>query len=291
MACALAGAHHNGHRCGQAQGAGAGDHQHGNAGGEGKLQTLACQKPDGGGNQGDGHDHGDKHAGNPICQAGDGGLGAAGLLHQADDLGEGGVFSHLVRPKFQESGGAYCGGGYGVAGALFYGDAFTGEGTLIHRGPALQDGAVHGNPAPGPHQDCVAHLDLGGGDFDLLSVSQNGGRLRRQVHKLANGVSGFSFGPGLQKFAQGDEGEDHGGGLKVEVLPVMLHQVPDAMARGPGHAEEGRHAIDQGSAGANSNEGIHIGTPAPKGLESPGIVAVVQKHHRQGEEELQKGEG
>ncbi len=75
-------------------------------------------------------------------------------------------------------------------GPFSTGDAFTGEGTLIHRGPALRT-VPSTNPAPGPHQDCVAHLDLGGGDFDLLSVSQDGGRLRRQVHKLANGVSVF----------------------------------------------------------------------------------------------------
>ena len=46
-----AAAHHNGHRGGQAQGAGAADDQHGDAPGQGKAKAPAQQQPDHGGDQ------------------------------------------------------------------------------------------------------------------------------------------------------------------------------------------------------------------------------------------------
>ena len=74
---------------------------------------------------------------------------------------------------------------------------------------------------------------------------------------------------------------------KLEVLPVMLHQVPDAVARGPGHAEEGppRHRPGQRQA---SNEGNPYWDLGPRAL-NPRNSSCGSEAPWQGEEELQKG--
>ena len=152
---------------------------------------MTGQKPSGGGNQRNGHDHRDKYSGDSVRQAGNGRFGAAGFLHQTDDLGEGGVLAYLVGPEFEESGSAHCGSCYGVARAFFDRHALTSEGALVHRGPSLQHGAVYWDPAAGSDQDGIAHLDLGSGNFYFFSLVQDRGSFGSQIHELADGVSGF----------------------------------------------------------------------------------------------------
>ena len=119
----LAGAHHDGHRGGKTQGAGAGDDQHGHAGGEGLCDVIAAGKEPGHrGDGGDDHDDGDKDSGHLVGQLGDRGLGRGGLLHQTDHLGQGGVLAHPQGLKGEGARLVDGGGGHLVAGALVHGE-------------------------------------------------------------------------------------------------------------------------------------------------------------------------
>ena len=290
--CSPARTNHDGHRGSQSQSTGAGNDQHRNGGGQRKFKGLSRHHPDGEGHGGDAHDHGHENACDLIRQTGDGGLAAAGLLHHADDLGKGRILAHLVRPEFQITGGIDGGGGDGVAGFLLHGHGFAGEGALIHGGTAFDDGAVHRDAAAGFDDDRVPYPNLIGGYLLLHAVPAHQGGLGCQIHELADGVAGLALGPGLQEFTQSDEGQDHGGGFKIEILAVMLHDVPLAVSLGPGHPQQRRQTIDQAGTGAHGDEGIHIGTAVPQGLQALAVISPVQEHGGQCQQKLhQRKEG
>ena len=83
-------AHHNGGGGCQSQCAGTGHHQHRHHDGEGEFHPRPGDEPGYPGHQGDGDDHRHKHPGHPVGQFGNGRFGTGGLVHQADDLGQGG---------------------------------------------------------------------------------------------------------------------------------------------------------------------------------------------------------
>ena len=174
---APSGAHHNGNRGSKAQSTGAGDHQHGNGTVQAEFQAVASQHPNSKGNCRNGHDHGNENTRNFVRQPGNGGFGTTGFLHHADHLGQGGIFAHLVCPKFQIAFGIDGSGSNTVAGKLFHGHTFAGKGTLVHRGPALQHSAVYGNAAAGTDDDGVSQLDLFHGNFQFCSIPADGSRL------------------------------------------------------------------------------------------------------------------
>ena len=174
---ATAGADHDGHRRGQSQRAGAGDHQHGNGTVQGKFQIVSRDHPDDERHRRDAHNHRDEHARDLIRQPGNGRFGAARVLHHADDLGQSGILAHLVRTKFQIALGVDRRGGDLVPRALFHRDALAGKGALVNGRPALQHGTVHGNAAAGANDDHVSHRDLLHGNLHDLPVSPHGGSL------------------------------------------------------------------------------------------------------------------
>ena len=90
---AFAGSHHNGDGSGKPQRAGAGDDQHGNADGQGKLKACAQEHPDQKGNQGDAHHGGNENPRDLIRQFRDGRFGGAGFFHKPDDLVDCCIFS------------------------------------------------------------------------------------------------------------------------------------------------------------------------------------------------------
>ncbi len=95
----LSRAHHDGHGGGQTQSAGAGDHQHGDGDGEAEADIHAPpRRPTAGPPSEMAMTAGTKDAADAVCQTGDGGLGGGGLLHEPDDLGEGGVAAHYGWP-------------------------------------------------------------------------------------------------------------------------------------------------------------------------------------------------
>ena len=288
----LACPHHDGYGGGQAQGAGAGDDQDCHPGGEGPGDVIAAgHEPDQGGDGGDGHDHWDKDSGHFVGQLGDGGLGGGSLLHQTDHLGQGGVLAHPAGLKGEGAGAVDGGGGHRVPGALVHRDGLTGEGGLIHGGAALHDHAVHRDGLAGADHDAVAHPDLLHGDLHLLPIPQDGGGLGGQIHQTGDGLAGLALGAGLQELAQGDEGEDHAGGLKIQVHVVLRCQLQISVSQPVAHLIDGEHAVYHGGGGAHSDEGVHVGRPVEQGLKADLIVFVVEIHNWQGEQQLGQAKG
>ncbi len=287
----LAGAHHDGHRGGQSQGTGAGNHQHRHTGGEGLGSGVSGDQPSQGGDEGDAHDHWHENAGNLVSQLGDGGFRRAGLLHQADHLGQGGVLPHPAGLKGEEARFIDGGGGHLVPRALVHRERLAGEGGFVHGGLALHNDAVHRDGLARPDHNPVPHLNLLHGDLHLGALPQDGGCLRGQVHQAADGLAGFALGPGLQKFPQGNEGEDHTRRLKVQVHVVLGHQVHVTMAQAVPHLVDGENAVDDGGGGAHGNEAVHIGRSIPKGFKAHFIILIVEIHNRQGEQQLGQPEG
>ena len=80
-----------------------------------------------------------------------------------------------------------------------------------------------------------------------------------QIHQTGDGLAGLALGAGLQELAQGDEGEDHAGGLKIQVHVVLRCQLQISVSQPVAHLIDGEHAVYHGGGGAHSDEGVHVG--------------------------------
>ena len=263
-----AGAHHDGHRGGQSQGTGTGDHQHRHGRGEGLGHSVPADQPHQGGDQGNAHDHGDEDTRYSVGQPGDGGLGGGGLLHQGDHLGQGGVLAHLGGPDGEHASAVETAGHDPVSLAFIYRNGLSGEGGLVHVGHPRHHHPVHREGGAGANEEQIPHLHLLGGDGHLLAVPQHGGGLGAQVHEPGNGLAGLALGAGLQELAQGDEGDNHGRRLKVQVHGVPLHQGGVPVAQPPADGVQSYNAVEHSGGGAHGDEGVHIGGPMPEGAEA-----------------------
>ena len=281
-------AHHNGHRGGQAQSAGTGNYQHGNAAPQGKLQSVSCEHPSGEGYGGDDHNRGHKDACDFICQPGNGRLGAACLLHHADNLGQCGIRTDFVGPEFQVALRADGGSGNRIPGELFHRDALSRERTLVNGGTAGKHRAVYGDLVSRPDNHRIPHVYLVHRYLYDLVLSADPGHLGAQVHQRPDGIAGLSLGSGFQEFSQGDQGQNHSGGLKIEVFAVELHRGHVSLVQRIGHTKQCRSAVDQGCQRAHGNQRVHIGSPVPQGRKATAIVHPVQVHNGKGQEKLQE---
>ena len=205
-----AAAHHDGDRGGQAQGTGAADDQHADTACQREREGLAQQQPNQercGGNADDG---GNEDAGNFIGRLGKRGLGSGGVAHQTDDLGQRRVLADAFGTAGQGTVLVDGGGADRRAGKLVHRHALAGQGGLVHGGNALGDRAVHRDALAGADQEQVADIDLADRDCDLLAVAQHTGGLRGQLHQTFQRVGGLALAVCFQRFAHGDQGQDHG---------------------------------------------------------------------------------
>ena len=284
-------AHHNGHRRGKAQGAGAADDQHGNAPGQGKGKVPAQKQPHQGGHQGDAHHPGDKHPGDPVRNFGNGGLGGRCIRDHFDDLRQGGVLPHPAGFTAQEAGLVDGGGGNGAARGLVHGNALPGQGGLIHRTGTLQHHAVYGNALPRPDHEYIALADLSDGHRHFLPLAEESSGLGGQLHQGFQGIGGLALGPGFQHFTHGDEGQDHGGGFKIEFVHIGHDPGHIPPHLGIGHGKQGIDAPQERCRGAQGHQGIHIGGPIPQGLEAGNKEFLVDDHDNGCQQQLGQAHG
>ena len=289
--CTLSGANHDGHRCGQPQRTGAGDHQYRNGGGQSKAKGCPAEQPDQKRDQGDCHDGRDENAGDFIGQAGNRGFGSGSIFHQMNDLGQGRVLSHPG--GFKHKGAGFIDGSrnYGVAGTFFNGDAFAGQGGLIHGRCPLHHGTVCADALTGADADTVAHADFLNRYCEFLSVSKDGSGFGRQIHQFFDSGGRFAAGAGFQEFAHGDQCEDHTGGLKVEAHMILLHQRGVVMAEAVGQLVENENTVSHGSGGTDGYQGIHVGRTVPQRFEADPVVFAVEGKDGEGEQQLGQGKG
>ena len=284
-------AHHDGHRGGKAQRAGAADDQDGNAAGQCIAQLMAQQQPDDGGEHGNGDDGGYKEAGNGIGDLGDGGFGGGGVADHLNDLGQGGVLAHAGGLALQEA--RLVGGGSAdlVALCFIHRDALAGQGTLVDGADALQHDAVHGDVLTGADDEDVAFLHLLNGDDHFRAVPQQGGSLRSQLHQALEGVRGLALGAGFQHLAHGDEGQDHGGGFKVELHHIVHDEFVIAIDLSTGHGKEGVSAPHKAGHGAQGHQRVHVGRAVEEALEAVEEELLVDDHDDAGQQQLDEAHG
>ena len=280
---------HDGHRRGQPQRAGAGNHQHGDGAVKGKFKAAARDQPGSQRHRRNAHHHRHEDAGNAVGQFGNGRLGGGCLLHQGDDARNGGIAAHLFGAHLEIAAAADTGRGHAVPHRLFFGDGFPGQRRSVDGAVPLHDDAVCRDALPGAHHQNIAHGNLLGRDFHFLPVAQQRRRLGRQIHQLADGFGRLAAGTGFQIFAQGNERQDHARSLKIQIMHILLGQCRVAVPQPPGHAENGKYAISQCRAAAHGDERIHIGRAVQQFGKAARKILPVEQQNGQQQQKLGKG--
>ena len=283
---AAPGAHHDGGGSGKAQRARAGHHQHRDRDGECKFHRGAEIKPRRGGDDRHCDDGRHKDRRRPVCQLGNGRLGAGCLVHQTDDLRQGSIAAHLLRLHPEKAAFADSRTDDRVAGLLGDGDAFAGDGGFIHRGCSFRHHAVGGDRLARPDNENVSDAELLGRNGDLLTAAEHRGRFRGQIHECLNGVCRASLGAGLHEFAKGDERQDGAGAFKIELMGKGGRRGGITGPEGYGHAVHGVDAVQHGSARAERDQRIHIRRTAEQRPESLSEIMTVDDQNGKQQKKL-----
>ena len=283
-------ADHDGRRGRKAERAGAADDEHGNADGERKLHAVARQKPRARRENGDGDDHGDEHAAHLVGELGDGRFGAGRLVHKAHDLGERRVVADLRRAHFEVAGFVDRCADDGVARLLFDRDALARQRGFIDRGRALEHHAVDRHALARLDDEHIAGLHLGGGDDVLCAVALDGRGLGRKVHELCDRLGGLALGARLHGLAHGDERQDRAGGLKVQLHHIGVHRVHIHSSKANADLIDGEDAVQNGGAGAERNERIHVRRALDERLAAADIVLTVDEDNGDEQQKLRERE-
>ena len=156
-----------------------------------KTGSSPGQHPYHEGQHGDADDGGYEDGGHPVGQALDGGLGALGFFHHADDLGQHGIPPHTLGAEAEAAGAVDGGPHHLVAGVLLHRDGFAGEHGLVHRACPFQQHAVHRDLLARAHHDDLLHHHFFYGDVHLFAVAYHPRRPGLQAHQAADGVVGL----------------------------------------------------------------------------------------------------
>ena len=287
---AFSGSHHNRHRRGQTQRAGTTDDQHADGTAESEFKTFAPKQPENTGCQCNEHDHRYKYTGYFIRHAGNGGLAAAGFVHQPDNLTDCAVFPHplgckMNKPGFIDGGADDC-----VSRLFFHRDALPGNGRFVHAGSATDDHPVCRNAFAGAHHDFIAFRQLFRRNDNFRAVPDDRSLFRRQVHQFFNGAGCPSFGPGFQPFAEGNQGDDHTSRFKIQIHAVQIHQRRIAVAQAPADTVDGKNSVNQRGAGPYRHQRIHVGTTHGQTLKSADKKLFIDNQNRQYQDKFRKSQ-
>ena len=286
-----AAAYHDRHRGSQTQRAGTADDQHGNAARQRIAHFPAQQQPDNSGDHGDGNDRGDENTRHLIGDLGDRRFGGRRVRDHLNDLGKGGVLADPGGAAFQEAGLVDRSGGNIVAGAFIRRNTFAGQRGFIDGAVSFQHHAVHRNAFARANGEYIVFLHLLHGHGHFHAVPNQTGRFRGQLHQALERVRGFALGAGFQRLTHGDQGQDHGGGLKIEIHHVIhnrVHIAPHLRAR---HGEEGVGTVHKGRRRAQRHQRIHVGRAVPQALEAADKEFLVDDHDNDRQKQLGQPHG
>ncbi len=273
------GAGDDGGRRGQSQRAGAGDHQHGHRRQQRLTEVVADGVPHQQGEEGDGHHHRHEHGGDLVHQLLQRGLAHLGALHQGDDLAEAGVLPHRGGLDLQHAGAVDRTAQHTLPDTPRHRQALAGEDRLIQLALAAHDSAVHRHPLTHQHPQPIAAQHFVDGDALPALTAPDGGGFRPQRHQFANGGLGAASGPGFQQLAEGDQGDDDGARLEIELA-----------AGGHPQGQQQIEAVEIGGTGAGRHQHIHVGGAVLDDEPGTAIEAGPDPElHRGGKHQLQPG--
>ena len=182
------------------------------------------------------------------------------------------------------------GTGYLVAGLFFGGDGFTGQGGFVQISRAFGDDAVHWNGIAGLDGKDVADGDLFGRDDGFGAVVDAPRGFGSESEQPGDGFGGFAFGAGFEVASECDQGEDGRCGFEVEIPGEDGGAGCVAVSECVRHAVEAGDAGEDGCAGADGDEGIHIRRACDQGADAFGEAGAVGDEDGQCQQKLGEGE-
>ena len=96
---------------------------------------------------------------------------------------------------------------------------------------------------------------------------------------------------GFQHFAHGNQGQDHGGGFKIEFMHIRHDGSAVPSDLGIGHGKESVGAVHEGSAGSQGNQSVHVWSFVPQAFKSADKEFLVDHHDNDRQEKLQNTHG
>ena len=252
---------------------------------------MSCQKPCRQRQQGEADDRWHEDTGNPVRNPGNGGLCGRCITDHFNDLRKCRVLSHPGRPGPDIAGLVDGGGRHQVALGLVHRNGFAGQRRFIHRRAALLDAAVHRDCLSRADNEEVADLHCIDGHGLLLAVPQQYRGLRRQPHEALQCIRGTPLGHGLQHFPDSDQRGDHGCRFEVQVMHNVMHGRHISIRQACRQYIQRRQGIDEGGAGAEGHQCVHIRTAVQKALKARDEEFPVDDHDNDGQQHFRHGEG
>ena len=243
---ALAGAHHDGGRRGQAECARAGDDQHRHRVDQCLLEIAHRKPPAGEGEQRNHHHDRHEHRRDTVGETLHRRLRALRLLDQANDAGEQGLRPDPGGAATQVSVAVEGGGKDAVTAALVDGQTLAGEHSLIDRRLALLDHTIDRHRVARPQHEEVSGLERLHCHLDELAITLDQRHLRLQAKQGVQCRRGAGLGARLHQLAEQHERDDHRRGFEVHMQVV---------ASAEGHD----HAVEVGHRGAERDQHVHVG--------------------------------
>ena len=156
---------------------------------------------------------------------------------------------------------------------------------------AVEDHAVDGHVLAGMDSELVADLHAFDRHDSLGAVSKQRGGLGSQFHQTFEGVGGASLGTGLEHFADGDQRQDHGRRLEIELVQIMRRRGRVAPRLRAGHQEQSRDAVGERRRRAERHQRVHIGHAVHQPLEAAGEKLLVDQHDDGRQDHLRQSRG
>ena len=146
----------------------------------------------------------------------------------------------------------------GIADGFEHGNALSRERGFVHRCFSVDDFRIDGGGAARSDDDDVADLDFGGRNRFFLAVFKNDRFGGSKLHEHFDGSRRLSSCPRFERFADGDKGGNHSRGFKIQVLHISVCGLRIGIDIENDENESGQ-SVEEGRAGADGDERIHVG--------------------------------
>ncbi len=271
-----AGAGHDRRRCGQTEGAGAGDDQHRDRIDQCNFGRRASEQPADQGEHGDHQHRRDEHLADPVHQLLDRRLGRLGVFHQADDPRQHSLATERGGAHQQPTLAVDRATGDAVAWRLVHRQALAADQRFVGLAFALDHFAVHRETLARLDQHQVVQAQRGDGDVFLAAVDHPCRAVRTQGFQCPDRRAGLALGAAFQVFAQQHQGDDHRRGLEIQVRHLPGRRRPPLI-----------EAQAVTGAGADGDQQVHVAGTGAHRLPAGDVEARTEDElHRRGEQEL-----
>ncbi|EXI72518.1 MAG: hypothetical protein AW07_03247 [Candidatus Accumulibacter sp. SK-11] len=267
--------HHDCRRRRQAEGAGAGDDEHGDRIDQCRAEDAVVSPPAEQGSEGDQADDGDENCRYPVGQALHRGLRTLRRGNHANDAGQQGVFADTGRTAAQHAFAIGSGGEDAVATMLGNRHALAGQHCLVDARRAVDDLAIDRNALARADDEDVTRDQQRRVELDQAAVTFDARDSRLQADECLDRLTGLRLGACLEQLAEEDEGDDRRRCLEIDMQVCRT---------GDRHEE----AEEVGHRCADGNQHVHVAAAAAQRLPGALVEAPADPElHGCGQGELQ----